>query len=283
MWLAFAIAAMMTIGTSDFAAAFAGRRTTRQVEILSVTWTQHAIGTALVTGAVLLIDPGSADNTDLAWGVATGLAIGIAKPLYFAGLSYGSITVLAPITTVLSILVPVGFALATGEGPGMLALLGIVLAVPAVVMISSRSTGASKRWSTGLVLATAFVCGSLFGLSAILIGEMGEDAGLQPLLAASLIIWLFVTIGTLAARARLITSGPTLRPAVVSGLLEGTGAAFITLALQRGEVSVAATLLGLAPVVSVLLAWLILREHLDLLHKAAILATCLAVVLMTTG
>jgi drug/metabolite transporter (DMT)-like permease len=219
----------------------------------------------------------------MVWGVVTGLAIGIAKPLYFAGLSFGSITVLAPITTVLAIIVPVLFALAFDAYPGDLALLGILLALPAVAVVSSRTEAIRERWSTILVLLTGCFCGVLFGISAITVGEMSPGAGLLPLLASSTVIWLLLTGGSFKARAGLIASPAPLKPAILSGGLEGVGVAFIALALQRGQVSVAATLLGVAPVVSVALAWLILSERLDAQHKGALLLTCIAIALMSTS
>jgi drug/metabolite transporter (DMT)-like permease len=283
MWFVFGVAAMLTIGGSDFVAALAGRRTQIQSEILPVTWTQHTIATVTILFAVLLFDQGSASQTDLVWGVVTGLAIGIGKPLYFAGLSFGSITVLAPITTVLAIIVPVLFALAFDAYPGDLALIGIVLALPAVAVVSSRTPALRERWSTTLVLLIGCLCGVLFGLSAITIGEMTPNAGLLPLLASSSVIWLLLAAASLLTRAGLIASPSTRKPSLLSGGLEGVGVAFIALALQRGQVSVAATLLGVAPVISVILAWLILKERLDPKHKAALLLACIAIALMSTS
>ena len=50
MWLVYAVAGMLTIGTGDFAIAVAGRRVARQREVLSISCLQHL--TSLLTIAV---------------------------------------------------------------------------------------------------------------------------------------------------------------------------------------------------------------------------------------
>ena len=136
MWLAYAVAGMLSIGVADFSIALAGRRMERTREILSVSWLQHAVSWAGLACAVALLDEGSAGPRDYLLGIAAGVALGIGKPILFAGLSFATISIFAPITAVVSILVPVGFALALGEQPGAWALIGIALCLPAVVLVS---------------------------------------------------------------------------------------------------------------------------------------------------
>ena len=283
MWLLYAVAGMLTLGAADFSAAIAGRRSGRQTEIFSVTWLQQLTSLLVLAVALTFVDTGSPTGTDLLWGVATGVALGVAKPLLYAGLSFGRISVFAPITAVLTIVVPVAFSLARGERPGALALVGIALALPAVVLVGRDLRGTPARWSPARVTAAAVVCGTLLGASAITIGEMADRAGLRPVLVSFAIALVFISVGALGVRARLLPRRAAATPSVLAGVFEGIGFGLVALALQQGLVSVASALYALAPVVPVVLAWTFLREPREPLHTAAVVLAFVAVVLMTLG
>ena len=63
----------------------------------------------------------------------------VAVALFYQGLALGRMGVVAPITAVVSAIVPVAWGLAFGERPSALALLGVALAVGSVALISSQS------------------------------------------------------------------------------------------------------------------------------------------------
>lgn len=283
MWLAYAIAGMLSIGGADFAVAIGGRRMRSAREILSLSWLQHAVSWAGIAFAVLLLDVGEATRRDYLLGIVAGVALGVGKPILYAGLSFATISIFAPILAVVSIVVPVGFALATGEQPGMWALIGIALSLPAVALASRGEGGATGSWSMRRLLAAAFVAGALLGVNAIAIGAMADNAGLQPILLAYAFAFVAISAIVLGGREPLLPSRPVRMPTVTAGLLDGGGFALVALALQQGLVSVAAALFALAPVVPVVLAFVFLRERLSAPQAVAVVLAFTAVVLMTIG
>lgn len=283
MWLAYAVAGMLSIGVADFSIALAGRRMERTREILSVSWLQHAVSWAGLACAVALLDEGSAGPRDYLLGIAAGAALGIGKPILFAGLSFATISIFAPITAVVSILVPVGFALAMGEQPGAWALLGIALCLPAVVLVSRDGGRGGGAWSMNRLLAAALAAGALLGVNAIAIGAMADDAGLLPILLAYAAAFVAISAIALAGGEPLLPTRAVRVPTAAAGLLDGGGFALIALALQQGLVSVAASLFALAPVVPVVLAFVFLRERLRAPQTLAVVLAFVAVVLMTIG
>lgn len=283
MWLGYAVAGMLSIGCADFSIVLAGRRMQRMREILSVSWFQHAVSWAGIACAVALLDEGHADGRDYLLGIAAGVALGIGKPILYAGLSFATISIFAPITAVVSILVPVSFALATGEQPGPWALVGIALSLPAVALVSLGGSRGGGAWSISRLLAAAFLAGSLLGVNAIAIGAMADDAGLLPILLAYAIAFVAISAIVLGGREPLLPTRPVRVPTAVAGLLDGGGFALVSLALQQGLVSVASALFALAPVVPVVLAFVFLRERLSAPQTIAVVLTFVAVVLMTIG
>ena len=84
--------------------------------------------------------PGSdPQQQDIIIGVVAGLVGMVSVALFYQGLALGRMGVVAPITAVVSAIVPVAWGLAFGERPSALALLGVALAVGSVALISSQS------------------------------------------------------------------------------------------------------------------------------------------------
>ncbi len=155
MWLAYALVGTLAIGGADFSIVLAGRVLARPREIFGVSWLQHLVSLVVLAGVVWAFDTGTARRADFLWGAAAGVALGAAKPLLFAGLSFARISVFAPVAAVASIVVPVTYALARGERPGAVALLGIGLALPAVVLLGYDRHTHAGLWSPARVLTTA--------------------------------------------------------------------------------------------------------------------------------
>ena len=70
---------------------------------------------------------------------------------------------------------------------------------------------------------------------------------------------------------------------VVVGLLDMAGNAAFILATQAGELAIATVLASLYPVVTVMLAIVILREHLTRSHVAGIVLTAVSIALIAAG
>ena len=262
MWVAYAVVAMLTFGGADFAAAVAGRSVVQARQVLAIATLQQGISLAPLAVAAAFVVEGDADAGDFGWAVAAGVALGAGKPLLYAGLTFGSIVVFLPTTGVVSIVVPFTVSVARGEGLGVLGFLGIAVAMPAVVLVGMGATPVTVRWSMPRVLGAAFVTGTIFGLSSLAIGEMDPQAGLAPALVAAAVAFGLIGVVYRWAGQPIAVRSKAGGLVVVSGLLEGVGFAFMTLALQRGLVSVSSALLALAPVVTVVLAWLLIQEPL---------------------
>jgi drug/metabolite transporter (DMT)-like permease len=70
---------------------------------------------------------------------------------------------------------------------------------------------------------------------------------------------------------------------LVVGMLDMAGNAAFILATQAGDLAVATVLSSLYPVVTVILAIAVLREHLSRSHVAGIVLTGVSIALITAG
>jgi drug/metabolite transporter (DMT)-like permease len=168
-----ALVSSISFGISDFTGGLASRRATA-VSVVSVS---NGLS-LLVALAVATLLPGSTlVGADMAWGAGAG-AIGLAGVvLLYRGLAVGPMSVVAPITAVLAAAIPLLVGTARGERPGALAVAGVVLALPAIVLISREpgrdASGGGHQAITPLALVAALVAvlSSLYPATTVLLAR----------------------------------------------------------------------------------------------------------------
>jgi len=219
--------------------------------------------------AVLLLG-GSPTRADWVWGSAAGLGVGAGTAYLYRGLSAGRMGVVAPVSGVGAALVPVAVGVTTGDRPGATAVIGIVIALPAIWLIASADDGAADTAGTGAAPeSTGFLDGVLaglgFGVGFVCLDRLQPAAELTPLLATQVASLLPVIALALWTREPF---WPRRRRAWVGFILGPLGTlanACLLLAVQAGLLSVVAVLVSLYPAVTVALAAAVLREHI---HRA---------------
>jgi uncharacterized membrane protein len=224
---------------------------------------------------------------DLVWGAAAGVAGGTGVALLYRALAIGSMAVVAPITAVCAVIVPVAAAIAFGERPGTRVAVGIATAIVAIVLVSQQQvepgaegTSTSARSDS---VAIAFFSGVAIGLFFLALARTRAEAGMWPLLAArSMSFGLFATIA-------LVMRSPMRMPkdigalTVAGGLLDMLANLLYLIASRYGPLSVVVTLSSLYPASTVLLARTVLRERLSATQVLGIVCALVAVVLIVSS
>ncbi|MEX5720360.1 EamA family transporter [Geodermatophilus maliterrae] len=272
-----ALASAVVYGMADFCGGLASRRA---ATVAVVTVSQAAGLVALVL--LLPVLGGDPERADLLWGAAAGLAGAVGLLLFYRALADGVMSVVAPVTAVSAAALPVLGGLLLGERIGLLAALGIVLALGAVVLVAADGGLSSLRAARLGTVAPALAAGAGFGVFFVLLDRTGEDSGLSPLVAARVVSVLLV--GTLALASRRSLRVP--RPALSVVLLAGTGdmaanALFLLATQAGGSLAVTGVLASLYPVSTVVLAQLVLRERLSGAQRVGLGVAVVAVVLIT--
>ena len=106
-------AALIFTGSADFL----GGMATRHAHVLSVLLVSSTSGMAVTVGAALLAG-GSPQAAGIAWGACAGAAGGVGFMFFYAGLAAGPMSVVAPLSALVSTVLPIAVALAEGERPG---------------------------------------------------------------------------------------------------------------------------------------------------------------------
>lgn len=244
---------------------------------------EHGFSLVLGLLAVALL-PGSAFHaTDIAWGLAAGGVGLLGVVLLYRGLALGPMSVVAPLTAVLSATVPVVTGVVRGERPSLLAVGGVVLALPAIVLIGSQPRrGAASRIGTPALL-TALAAGISFGGFYVLLAETGPDGGAWPLVgqrAASVAILLAAGAVPAFRSGLRIRGGRPLRLALIAGVTDFAANLAYVLATHRGLLALVAVLSSLYPASTVMLARALLGERLARRQQAGLVVAVGAVAMI---
>jgi len=258
------LASALTYGVADFFGGLAAKRTAAVV----VTAFAALVGLAVLVPAAFLI-PARASFDAFLWGGLSGITGAVAIFLLYAALAIGPMSILSPLTAVLSALVPMTWGLLGGERLpwwGYVALGGVLVAIVLVGFVPEK--GAVRPRLRGLVYAT--FSGILIGCFFILVDRAPADSGLYPIVAnrivASVILVAVLVVLLVRARRRGVPPFPGLRGAwgliVACGIADAAANVLILTGLRMGDLTVMSVLAALYPGGTIALAAISLRERI---------------------
>src|SRR5580700_6853035 len=194
MGILLALAAALLYGSSDFGGGLASRR----LGSLRVVVVGSAAATVLAWATLILVGGPGPSLRAVAWGLASGLAGGAGTLVLYRGLARGQMGVVGPLSAVGAAVVPVAAGVALGERPSLLSVAGVLVALPAILLVAAsgsvrRKLGAPKGLLDGLAAGLAF------GILFIGLAQAGRHAGLWPVASeqtGALLITLAVAVKT---------------------------------------------------------------------------------------
>jgi drug/metabolite transporter (DMT)-like permease len=270
----YALGSFATWGVSDFI----GGYTARRFQPFFLAALGHLSGTVLMASLALGNHEPYPPLAHVGWAFAAGVCGGISLALFYRALSEGNMGLAAPVSAVLGAGVPVAFGIITEGAPGYIPLAGFVLALAGIWLISRPEAG---RRPAGLLLA--MVSGLGFALFFIFIKQAGSGAALW--IAASSRAASLVATGAIVLTGRkFVPSYPAgYGLGVLAGAIDATGSFLFIRASQAGRLDTAVILSSLYPVLTVVLARILLREHFTRWKTAGLVAALVAVPMIAAG
>jgi drug/metabolite transporter (DMT)-like permease len=275
MAIVLALGASLTWGFTDFFGPLKGR----SLGILRVLFYAQLGGLVLIALIVAVRGKGPADSAVLL-AIPAAISGTLGLYAYYRGVAVGAISVIAPIAGI-SAIVPVVVGIVSGDRPSPWQLLGIACALVGVFLASrDRGRGGSRLAAgVGLGLLAAIGYGGYFPAM--------HAAGNADYWWASLIFRITsasVIVGAVAIRRPALGVTPLQVPVLaLIGMGDLLGNLFFAAASSSGLVSITSVLASLYPIVTVVLARIVLAERVARSQEAGVALTLAGVVLISAG
>lgn len=272
-----ALALLLALGSSVVwgCADFGGGWVTRRLPVFAVAFVSQLAGFVPLLVAISF-------HTDVTvrslWiGMLGGIGGAVGLSAFYKAMAVGTMSVVSPITAC-SALVPFVLSLATGERPAAIAAMGAILALAGAILASAEERKSSSPERARAVLLAV--------VSALAIGLFVYFVGLGSREGDALSTLVGARIGSLAALLVLVMGSRTpVRiprasfPAVaVVGIGDVTANALFAFASGHGLLSLVSVLGSLYPVVTLLLAYVVLHERLTRSQQAGVAIALVGVI-----
>lgn len=237
------------------------------------------VGLLIAVGLAVLRAEPLPMGRDLVVSLAAGLMGGIGVTALYRALAVGRMGIVAPVTGLLAAVIPVTAGIVLQGTPDILVMCGIGVAFVAVLLVSRVADEEGGRSG----LREALVAGVAIGLFGVVIAQLGDGNVFSSLSVIRLTQAALVMGLILVTRSAWRLDGSAVPAVAVVGVLDMAGNSFYLLAVQAGALAVASILSALYPVVTIILAAVLLRERVTRHHALGILLAAVAIVLIGVG
>ncbi len=287
----FALLSALGYGGSDFAAGIAAR----EVSVLQLTILAEAASVLVVLLVVPWVSSQAPSAGSIAWGAAAGISGVVGALALYLGFRHAAFNVASSLSAVGSAAFSVLAGLLFGEQPSGLSLIGIGLALPAIVGVSAsrghlagsqEDGGAASRRPTGRHAAGVIwglVAGAGFAGLFIGLNRAGSSQDFWPLVVSQLAALVTVCCAGAAARQLRLPSARTCWLAAVSGVTGAIGIICYFIATHAGLLAVTAVITSLYPAGTIVLARALLGERLTAVRIAGLCLAAGSVALIAAG
>jgi drug/metabolite transporter (DMT)-like permease len=264
----------LSFGTGDFAGALAARRGGALLAVAGA----HGVGLVALLVGVAVVRPPLPEVEATAIGLVAGLAGVAGLAALYRGMSLGSMGLVTSLAGAGSLALPLVAGAMLGATVTPIQLIGVASAAGA----AAAAGGASRSEVGRRSLALAALAAVSFGAWYVLL-DLAARGG-DPLWAlvfsrtASAAVAAVVVAVRGFDRAR-VPAGIIL----VAGLFDVGGNALYVVAREHMAIGLAAALIGLYPIVTMLLARFVLGERLPRLGQAGVALALLGIVLISAG
>ncbi len=278
----FALLSATLYGSADFLGGLASRRSS----VMAVMIFSQLAGLITLLLMLPFLPTANATRTDFAWGALAGAALAMGLTLLYQGLATGKMSVVAPVTAVLAVVVSAAAGIVLGDRLSLSAFLGVALAITAIMLISQDGAQkATREQGLGAAqgLAASLSAGVLIGVFFVALKQSGLASGLLPLVSARLAALALLGVVALCRRPPLRVGRDAVWLIVGGGALDIFANVLYLLATRLGMLTIAAALTSLYPASTILLARLVLGERLRRIQVTGLACAGLGVVLIGAG
>jgi drug/metabolite transporter (DMT)-like permease len=273
------LSSALSWGAADFTGGLVSRKTGA---FRAALWGE-TVGLLLLVPAALASGEAVPDASSWIQAGLAGALGTLGLVLLYHAMATGTMSIAAPVSALMTAILPVVAGSLSEGSPGPLAFVGFAFALLAVWLVSQSEDGVKDILAHLSGLRLPLLAGVGFGCYFILIHSAARHSTWWPMVASRAAGWMLIAIFMASRREsmRLPSGTSSIWPIIVmNGILDAGGNIFYILAGHAGRLDVSAVLGSLYPVATVLLAWLILKERLRRTQWIGIWCALVAILLL---
>ena len=285
MTIIFGLLSAFSYGYADFVGALAAKR------IRAVAVTAYSFSFGLLLAAILAFVFGASFSpSTITASILAGVCSAAAITFLYAALALGPISIVSPLTAVVSAIIPVVVDVALGANLSSFVLVAVVLILVAVVLVAFVP---SPDLKLPTLRATMYSIGAGLGFAGIFLflDFTDADSGLAPLLIMRTVgvVLLFALLLVFYKKSSGVPFIEKVSDLKLAGLIllasagDIMGNVAFLIATRAGDLAVAAVLTSLYPVGTILLARIFLKERVAKSQSLGIVLALIGVALIATG
>ncbi len=277
MGAVFALLSSLLWGSGDFLAGYLSRRRSP----VAVFCGSQVVGLLVMLIVATATHSWGADPAGyVLWGVLASLAGAVSLLSFYTALAIGPMGVVSPISA-LGVLVPLAVGLFRGETPSAWQYVGIVLAIVGVVLASGPEVSGAAGLRPVLLACVAALG---FGTFFVVVAVGAEESNIMTMTTQRATTTLLIVVAAVVLRRGF--GGLQRADAgwlLAIGIFDISANLMYGLSTTHGMLAVVAVLGSLYPVVTVVLAWLVLRERLVVAQYVGVAVALLGVAAISAG
>jgi drug/metabolite transporter (DMT)-like permease len=203
------------------------------------------------------------------WGLVAGLGGALAYVMLFRALAIGPMSVASPVSALVAVVLPVMAGVLFGERLPWIGWVGIAVGAVAVIMVSQVHEDAPHPVSLR-VLLLSIGAGVFISVFLVALERAPEESGLWPLVVVRIVTSTLLVGAALASRVLSRPPRDVLWLGATSTLLDVAATAAFMLATREGLLTVVAVITALYPAATVIMARVMLKEHLQVLQRVGL-------------
>lgn len=253
-----ALASAPCYGSADFVAGLKSRT----IPALTVTVVSQAAGAAFTAGIVVVRWEKVPAPRFVALGVLTGIAALVGIWSLYRALAIGPMGIVAPIAA-MSVIAPVAVGFTQGERPGRASIFGIVACIVGIMLVSRARDTHGGRVSRPALMLSLVAAVSLGGVSVGFDAASAADPYWAVAVCRATVVVLLLFAFAPAQRSLDLPPGRDIRTLAGMGVLNESGNLLFSVASTLGPLMLVSVLSTVYPVVTTILARVVLGERLS--------------------
>jgi len=271
------ILSALSWGTGDFAGGLA----TRKLGPYRAVFFCDFLGLLLLFFVNIFYREAMPPTSSLILAGLAGMTGSVGLMILYYSMAHGKMSIAAPVSALFAAAIPVIVGALIQGLPTLVQVIGFGLALLAVWLISQGDTLNRLPLDHLSDLRLPLLAGLGFGSFFILMhyATEGISSTVWPMIASRFAATIMLFVLVLVQRESFSVQRDAWGVVLVNATLDVGGNLFYLLALQTGRLDISAILSSLYPGITVLLAWIILKERISHSQWAGILVALLAIAL----